>query len=95
MKIEARRHTQLNQICEEKKAMTPIQIRRIIKNLIKRRGNSLDTRYIMRVLEEIGISRASATSNIRWYRDYYVTNFKQRADLDIIVPYQRTLATYK
>ena len=75
--------------------MTPIQIRRIIKNLIKHRGNYLDTRYIMRVLEKIGISRASAASNIRWYRDYYVSNFGQRTDLDIIVPYQRTLATYK
>lgn len=95
MKIEARRHTQLNQICEEKKVMTPIQIRRIIKNLIKHRENSLDTRNIIFVLEKIGISRASAASNIRWYRDYYVSNFGQRTDLDIIVPYQRTLATYK
>lgn len=95
MKIEVRRHTKLNQIYEEIKVMTPIQIRRIIKNLIKRRENSLDTRYIMRVLEKIGISRASAASNIRWYRDYYVSNFGQRADLDIVVPYQRTLATYK
>lgn len=75
--------------------MTPIQIRRIIKNLIKHRGYSLDTRYIIYVLEKIGISRASAVSNIRWYRDYCVSNFEQHADLDIIVPYQRTLATYK
>ena len=72
---------------------TSIQIRRIIKNLVMHDGPR-DTREIEKLLEKIGVSRAAAWANIRWFRDYYTSIHGQRADLDILVPCQRTLATY-
>ena len=66
-------------------------IRRTIRRVVIKKGGAYDTRAIISCISKsFHISKQSAASHVRWYRDLGAG----RAGIEIIIPHSRSDAMY-